>query len=555
MLKLTPFCLAAVLLLQLPVSVVQAAPVAAKVDQALAAKIDAAIAPMYKADEPGVTVIVTKEGKTVLRKAYGRADVAGKVAMTPDMTLRLGSITKQFTAVAILMLAEEGKLSLSDPITTFLPDYPMQGKIITIEHLLTHTSGIVSFTGKPDYVKGMTRDLTPSAMIDSFKNDALEFEPGTRMKYNNSGYFVLGAIIEKISGVSYANFLEQRIFTPLGMVHTAYEGSEKVPPLRAVGHSKDSDGFVLATPLSMTQPYAAGALVSTVDDLAIWDAAISAGKLLKPDSWARAFTSYKLADGKLTNYGYGWGIDSLRGTPMIAHGGGINGFSTFALRLPEKKVFVAVLANIDGGLASPDFVARKIAAIAAGNPFPVLKAIKSDPAVLAAATGVYQQDEKLLRTVRFAGGKLTMQRGDRSPVEIVPYAKDSYFVPDTFSTFTFERDAKGQVTQLTLHEDGKDIVSKRTGDAPPPAKGFPVSQTTLDAYSGRFELAPRVVLTIKREGDKLIGQVTGQPAYALVAESESVFAVSDVPAKVRFDGNDKLVLLQNGQEYPGSRLK
>ncbi|HEY0063467.1 MAG TPA: serine hydrolase [Telluria sp.] len=555
MLKLTPFCLAAVLLLQVPASAVQAAPVAAKVDQALAAQIDAAIAPMYKADDPGVTVIVTKDGKTVLRKAYGRADVARKVAMTPDMTLRLGSITKQFTAVAILMLAEEGKLSLSDPITKFLPDYPTQGKTITIEHLLTHTSGIVSYTSKPDYVKGMERDLSTTAMIDSFKNDPLEFEPGARMKYNNSGYFLLGAIIEKISGQTYASFLEQRIFTPLGMRHTAYEGSEKLPPVRAVGHTPGEKGFVVAAPLSMTQPFAAGSLVSTVDDMAVWDAAISAGKLLKPESWNKAFTSYKLADGKLTNYGYGWGIDKLRGTPMIAHGGGINGFSTFALRLPEKKVFVAVLGNTDSGLASPDFVARKVAAIAAGTPFPDLKAIKPDPATLEAASGVYQQDEKLVRTVRRSGDKLTMQRPGRPPFEIVPYAKDSYFVPDTFSTFTFERDAKGEISQLTLHEDGKDIVSKRTGAAPPEAKAFPVAEATLDAYSGRFELAPGFVLTFKRDGEKFIGQATGQPAFNLVAESDKVFYVKEVEARVRFDSNDKVVLLQNGQEMPGNRLK
>jgi D-alanyl-D-alanine carboxypeptidase len=552
--KLSPLCLAAVLLLQLPVSAVQAAPVAAKADQALAVQLDAAIAPMYKANEPGATVIVMKDGKAVLRKAYGMADVAGKVAMKPDMTLRLGSITKQFTAVGILMLMEEGKLNLSDPITKFLPDYPAQGKAITIAHLLTHTSGIVSFTNKPDYVPGMTRDLSPAAMIDTFKNDPLEFEPGTRMRYNNSGYFLLGAIIENISGQTYAKFLETRIFTPLAMRHTAYEGSEQLPPVRAVGHSSGEQGYTVAAPLSMTQPFAAGALVSTIDDLALWDAAVTHGKLIKPESWKRAFTSYKLANGELTNYGFGWRIGTLRGTPALSHGGAINGFSTIALRLPEKNIFVAVLGNIDGGLASPETVARKAAAMAAGTPYPEWKAIAADPAALEAAAGVYQQEDKLTRTVRVAKGKLTMQRSGRPPFEIVPYAKDSYFVPDSVATFTFERDAKGEVTQLTLHDEEINLAAKRTGALPAEVKAFPVAQEKLDAYVGRFELAPGFVLTFKRDGGTFTGQATGQPAFKLVAESESVFYVKEVEARVRFEGNDKVVLLQNGQEMPGKRL-
>jgi len=555
MLKLSPLCLAAVLLLQLPASAVHAAPAAAQTDKALSATIDAAIAPHYKNSEPGATVIVTRDGKTVLRKAYGMADVAAKVKMRPEMTLRLGSITKQFTATAILLLAEEGKLKLSDPITTFLPDYPMQGKTITIEHLLTHTSGIVNYTSKPDYVGGMTRDLTPAAMIDSFKNDPLDFEPGTRMSYSNSGYFLLGAIIEKVSGQSYARFVEQRIFKPLGMTHTAYEGSERVKPGRAAGHSMGEGGFKAAAPLSMTQPYAAGSLVSTVDDLAKWDAAISAGKLLKRENWNRAMTAYQLADGKPTGYGYGWAIGALRGTPLISHGGAINGFSTFALRLPEKKVYVAVLGNSDGGLIPPEFVAQKAAAIAAGNPFPDWKAIAADPAAMASVSGAYQQDEKTQRVVRVSDGKLTMERPGRPPFEIVAYAKDSYYVPNTFSSFTFERDAKGEVTQLTLHDDGREIVSKRTGPVPPEVTGVAVAPATLDAYAGRFELAPGFVITFKRDGDKFIGQATGQPAFTLVAESDTVFFVKEVQARVRFEGNDKMVLLQNGQEMPGKRLK
>ncbi len=170
---------------------------------------------------------------------------------------------------------------------------------------MTHTSGIVSYTGKPDFGSRAGRDLTVPQVIDYFKNDPLEFAPGSKYVYNNSGYFLLGAIIEKLSGQTYATFVEQRIFTPLKMTHTAYEGSERALILRAAGHKQTKDGDVASTPLSMSQPYAAGALVSTVDDLARWNAAVAAGKLLKTASWKQAFTAYTLTGGKRTDYGYG----------------------------------------------------------------------------------------------------------------------------------------------------------------------------------------------------------------------------------------------------------
>jgi len=248
----------------------------------LASRIDASIAPLYKADAPGSTIIVTKDGKTVFRKAYGMADTGAKLAMSPDMSLRLGSITKQFTAVAILKLAEQGKLSVGDDFRKYLPDFPDKGKTITIEHLLTHTSGIPSYTGLPGFRASMAKDVTVNELIATFKDLPLEFAPGARFAYNNSGYILLGAVIEKVSGQRYADFMATQIFDPLGMQHTAYEGFERNKVLAARGHEGRDGAFRPAAALSMTLPYAAGSLVSTVDDLARWDAAITAGKLLKP---------------------------------------------------------------------------------------------------------------------------------------------------------------------------------------------------------------------------------------------------------------------------------
>lgn len=451
MLKLSAVAVAVVVLFH-------PAPVAA---QPLAAKLDALFKPQFKAGEPGATVIVVKNGKTLLRNAYGAADMQARTPLTPGTVLRLGSITKQFTASAILLLADEGKLALNDPITRFFPDYPTGGKVITVEHLLTHTSGIVSFTGKPDYEANMAKNRSVAQMIDGFKNDPLEFEPGTRFSYNNSGYFLLGAIIEKASGLSYARFLEQRIFTPLGMKDTAYEGFERSGALRAKGYSAKGATYEPATFLSMSQPYAAGSLISTVDDLAKWDAAITSGKLLKPASWKMAFTPYKLNPDKSTEYGYGWGIGSFQGVPAIDHGGGINGFQTYALRLPQQKIFVAVLSNHDSGGASSEVLAKKAAALALGKPFVEHKAVKLDAGVIDAYVGEYATDDKNPRIFTNRDGVLMMARGKRDAVALTPYSKTGFFIPGSLVQFDFGRDATGKVTHVTLEQEGRQTRNAR----------------------------------------------------------------------------------------------
>lgn len=206
--KISPLWLAAVLLLHAPIALVQAAPLAATDSgPAIAARIDAMVSPYFKAGDPGATLLVIKDGKPLLRKAYGMADVDKAIPLQPAMAMRLGSITKQFTSTAILLLADEGKLSVADPITKYLPDYPAHANKVSIEHLLTHTSGIPSYTSKLTFSLFSGRETSVAEVINSFKNDPLEFEPGTRYAYSNSGYFVLGAIIEKVSGQPYAKFL------------------------------------------------------------------------------------------------------------------------------------------------------------------------------------------------------------------------------------------------------------------------------------------------------------------------------------------------------------
>lgn len=547
-----PFVVCAALALALP-----AVPAAA---QDAAARIDAALAAAYKPDAPGATVIVVKDGKTLLRKAYGMADSARGVALAPDTPMRLGSITKQFTATAILMLADEGRLKLEDDITVYLPDYPTHGKKISIEHLLTHTSGIVSYTNRPGFGANMGRDMTVDAMIASFKDEPLEFDPGARYKYNNSGYFLLGAIVEKVSGMPYHEFIARRIFVPLGMTRSAYEGHEREAadkaPARAVGYSFKLGKFVPSPVLSMTQPYAAGAIVSTVDDLARWDAAIANGKLLKAASWQRAFTPYVLAGGKGTGYGYGWHLSRLQSVPMISHGGDINGFKSFALRLPAERLYVAVLSNSDSGLVRPQDAALRAAAIAIGKPFPDYQAISLPAAALDAFSGVYRNEDGVVRTVRRDGERFLLQRAGRQPVELKAYSDQGFYIPGTLSSLEFSRDAQGRATGMVLHLGDEDEAHQRTGDAPPPRSAVRIDKARFDAYAGRYRIAPELVLEMTRDGERYYAQATGQKKMEIFALNDHTFFSNEVDAELRFDAAapGQLLLRQGGRDVKGVKL-
>ncbi|CAN7653931.1 serine hydrolase [Massilia sp. LjRoot122] len=552
----TAICAAALLLCQpqaaFAFDTVQDKPLSKRALEDLSFRLHATIAPYFPAEAPGGIVLVVKDGQTVLRRAYGMADTTKGVKMAPEMAMRIGSMTKQFTATGILMLADEGKLSVEDEISKYLPDYPTQGKKITIEHLLTHTSGIVSYTGKPGFAQRAPQDITVAAQIDSFKNDPMQFEPGSTWRYNNSGYYLLGAIIEKVSGQPYHAFLEQRIFAPLGMEHTAYEGYERSKWPSAAGHSPAEKGFGPARTLGKNQSYAAGELVSTVDDLAKWDAAVGR-KLLKPATWQRAFTSYRLLDGKDSNYGYGWEMTLIQGEPTIGHSGSTRGFRSYGLRVPSKGVYVAVLTNGDAGMVVPDVVARRAAAVAIGKPLPEFREIALDAASLDAVAGVYSVDKDTQRVFRRDGEFLSLQRNGRGPLVLKPMSANEFFVPDTADWFVFQRDAAGKVTGVTYHQDGRALAHTRSGEAPPPRIVAKIADAAFDAHAGRYQIEAGMVFEVTRVGSRYFVQPSGQRRVEIFPLSETRFFSRDVDAEISFEGQN-LMFKQGSRNVTGRRI-
>jgi CubicO group peptidase (beta-lactamase class C family) len=410
--------------------------------------VDTIMASAFPPDGPGATVIVTVNGNVAVRKAYGLANLETKTPMRPEMVFELGSVTKQFTSTAILMLAEQHKLALDDDLRKFVPEFPDKQVKITIDHLLTHTSGVKDYTDDPKWPDLWRQDLTPLQVVNLVKDAPLDFAPGTDWKYDNTGYTLLGMIIEKASGQRYEDFIRQNIFQPLGMTHSYYGSFTAVIPNRASGYTKGSGGWENAPYLSMAQPYAAGALMSNVDDLALWDAAVSAGKLISAASWKRAFTGYRLANGEDSRYGYGWELGSYDGHPIVHHGGGIPGYNTEVLRMPDDHVYVAVLTNSDSPPIDVDSVAARIAAAAIGRPYRDPAALTLDPEILDTFVGVYQIGADQARTIRREGARMFMQRTGGPKVEIFPSAIGEFYRKDSFQRLSFVKDSTGAVVKV-----------------------------------------------------------------------------------------------------------
>ncbi len=302
-------------------------------------------AQMRRTHTPGVSLAVVRDGHVVRATGYGVANVELGVPATAKTVYGLMSVTKQFTAAAILMLVDEGKLSLDDRISRYLPDTPQAWSEITLRHLLTHTSGIRDYTDVPGWFDTVRLDRSPEELIKPTKTFPLQFRPGDAFRYCNAGYYLLGMILEKVSGRSYADYVRERIFQPLGMTSTRDDDWRAIVPQRAAGYHWEEGVLQNAAFVSPTQKWAAGAVVSTVEDLARWDAALDSGRLLKPRTLRQMWTPARLNHGDEAPYGFGNELDQDHGHRAAGHQGGGIAFNATLLRYPEDRLTVIVLGN------------------------------------------------------------------------------------------------------------------------------------------------------------------------------------------------------------------
>lgn len=530
------------------------------------------------------SVLVAENGKVVFKKGYGMANMEWSIPNAPDTKFRLGSITKQFTAMLVMQLVEKGKLKVNDKITTYLPDYPKAtGDKITVHHLLTHTSGIPNYTNFPKFFENLSRDpYTPEVFLKQFSELPLEFEPGSTFNYSNSGYFLLGVLIEKVTGKSYAQVLQEQILTPLQMKDTGYDLFEPILAKRAAGYEKKGPNYVNAAYLDMSIPYAAGSLYSTVEDLYLWDQALYTDKLISASSKALLFTPF------LSNYAYGWGVNKMKMGELkdslltIGHGGGINGFNTIITRLPKDKQLVVLLNNTGG--APLGAIQKNLLNILYNQPVTPPQKSVADAFRQTLISSSLEKAVQQFQTLK-ADKAYVLNEGEMNALgyEFLGEGKKKEALmvfdlivkeyPNSFNAYDSRGEAYMAIgdkaasikdykksIELNPRNTGGIEKLKELGEKVEAPKDVVVPAAILETYVGDYQLAPNFILTVTKEGDKMITQATGQGKIEIFAESETKFYPKVMEAKIEFVKDEagkvaKLILNQGGRTMEAKKIK
>jgi CubicO group peptidase (beta-lactamase class C family) len=416
--------------------------------QSLEKQFDGLLKQEYPENGTGVSALVAIDGEIVYHKSFGKANLEWNVDVDNTTKFEIGSITKQFTAVAILMLAEQGKLNIDDNITEYFEDYPTHGHTIKISHLLSHTSGLASFTAYDDWYDNRYNDISQEEFMAMFKKTPMLFAPGEKYYYSNTGYFLLGMLVEKLSGQTYAEFIDQHIFKKLGMKNSTFLSRHEIITNRATGHVKVDDKLIKSDEFLYGHAFSAGAIISTTYDLFLWNRAIKNNVLISEASKRNAFANTGLSNGKYANYGYGWAINEVNEVPSIEHNGGTFGFFSNAIYLPNPDIFVVALSNCV--CSATDFVSTKMAAIAANRPYIELsdKDVEINAEFADKIVGTYEFEDGSKRIISFENNTLYSQVPNNGKSKLYPIGPQTFQIKDSFAQFIFNHDQKGSPSLL-----------------------------------------------------------------------------------------------------------
>jgi len=476
-------------------------------------------------------------------------------------------MTKQFTAVAILQLEQRGLLSLSDDIKKYLPDFNTYGQKITIENLLTHTGGLVSMVDIKSF-----KEIDGKKESVIYDPDApLLFKPGSAWSYSNTGYFLLGLIIQKVSGTSYEDFVRKNIFEPLNMTHTYFGTHEKILPELAGGYDPiGSADFKPTAFYSWAEPYSVGGIISNVNDLMKWDEALYGEMIIKKQQLSKAFSNYKLTSGRYSGYGYGWAVSNFKGVTFIHHGGQIGGYLSYGVRIPSQHLYVVVLSN--STKVNPDALTTPIALKLSGLSItPVSNVLKLTVAELTSYIGVYEvtkgaaadNTHKTYREIHLKNDTLFLQRNGYE-MPLLCKSRDEFYNPQGTSEALFHRNDQSKIVaveiiNLPISFGPTDLEVKTDLPFAPKKEKFSMKQAELKRFTGSYNLTSGVHTVITLESGNLYIEAVGLGKFELLAESTSSFEIKGVDASLEFiiDNTGAIKgfnLLQSGGKMEAKRV-
>jgi CubicO group peptidase (beta-lactamase class C family) len=530
--------------------------------------------------------LVAEHGKVIFKKGLGYANFEWNISNTPDTKFRLGSITKQFTSMLIMQLVQEGKIQLDEKVSEVLPDYPKkQGEKITIHNLLTHTSGIPNYTDFPNYPTDVMKNtFSPLELVKLFENKPLEFEPGSKFSYSNSGYILLGYIIEKVTGKPYEEVLKEKIFNPLGMRNSGYDHNLEIIPQRAYGYNRFALEVQNANYIDMTVPFSAGALYSTVEDLYKWDQALYTDKILSNENVRKLFGKYIPAFGGM-DYGYGWAVTKISdghgdSVNVVAHGGAVNGFNSLIERFTDDKNLIVLLNNT--GATNLQDIAKHIEKILYNEKYEMpeeptlIKFAKKisedgvDSAIKYFEKLSPEESQKLSeRDINNIGYSLLNTGKTKDAIKTFKLNIDNYNSANSYDSYAealmkdgqTEAAIKNYKKSLEMNPGNTNAVEmlKRMG-VDYKSETVNVDSEIYKTLNGKYQLAPTFSITVTTENNKIFAQATGQQKFEIFPTSEYEYYLKVVNAQISFVKDDsgkitELILHQNGKDLQGKKIK
>ena len=505
------------------------------------------------------SVLVAKDGKVLLNKGYGFANFEQNTMNKSQTKFAIGSMTKQFTAMAIMQLSEKGLIDVEDKVSKYLTDFP-NGDLITLHNLMTHTSGLKNYTEIKEFLTLKPESKDPMKVIDLIKDMPLEFEPGKEFRYCNTNYTLLGIIIEKATNMSFEDYLQKNIFAPLNMTNTGICYGESNELHDATPYSGYLEVVPVDDELVLTQAYGAGNIYSTVEDLYRWDRALKTEQLVKKETLDEIFTEH-VAISEGGSYGYGWMIADTDNGKQILHGGNTFGFTSNIAKYIDEDLTIIILTN--NGYFDISSLTESLANIVLNKDYEMPKAKKEikivNPELYDSYVGKFEFLNGAYIDIIRKDNKLFAQATGQDAFEIFPETNNKFFAKVIDASIEYKTNDKGEVTELIFEQIGIEFICKRVEDIEEKVE-VTVDSKIYDEYVGEYELIPGVIITITNEDNHIYAQLTGQDAFEIFPMSESEFFYKVVDANITFERDDNgkvtnLVLHQNGKDMPATKIK